>query len=123
MMDFVSLLAIAASVGAGAHGGTANQPIRLEVESEGDTNIVRVVADSSALCTATYELAVTGSGGGNRSVNRGTVRLPSRGPTTVATVKVSRSADAATTATLNVSTCDGKPYQQLWTSAESPARG
>ena len=116
MMDFVSLLAIAASVGAGAGSGTAAPPIRLEVESRGDANIVRVIADGGPECAATYELAVTGNGGSNRSVNRGTIRLPSRGPVTVATVKVSRGANAATTATLDVSPCGGKPYQQVWSS-------
>lgn len=122
MTDFVSVLAIAAIVGAVSDSGTASQPVRLEVESQGDASVVRVVADSKVTCTATYELAVTGNGGGNRSVNRGTVRLPSRGPVTVATVKVSSSADAATTATLSVTPCGEKPYRQVWTSAENSAR-
>lgn len=123
MSDLLNVLAVAAIVAGVSDGGAAAQPIRLEVESTDSASIVRVVAESRATCTAAYELAVTGSGGGNRSVNRGTVKLPSRGPQTVATVKVSRNSGAATTATLDVTPCDGKPYQQVWTSAGSSARG
>lgn len=123
MSDLLSVLAVAAIVAGVSDGGAAAQPIRLEIESTDGASIVRVVAESSATCTAAYELAVTGSGGGNRSVNRGTVKLPSRGPQTVATVKVSRNSGAAMTATLDVTPCDGKPYQQVWTSAGSSARG
>jgi len=117
-MGFVSLFAIAASVAATASSTTGTRPMRLEVETQGNSNILRVIADSSTACTATYTLAVTGSGG-NRSVNRATVHLPTRGPVTVATVKVNRSTGAATTATLDVFPCGGKPYQQVWSSIQT----
>jgi len=123
MADFVSLAAIAAMVGAMTDGGIAGQPVRLDVRSDGAANVVRVIAESSATCTATYELAVSGSGGGNRSVNRGTISLPSKGEVTVATVKVGASGDSGMTATLDVTPCDGKPYQQVWTSAKDLDRG
>jgi hypothetical protein len=121
--DFMSVLASAAVVGAIPGSGAATQPVRLEVETQGSTSIVRVVVDSNAACTASYELAVSADGGGNRSVNRGTVNLPSRGAITVATVKVSRNPGSATTATLDVTPCGGKSYQQVWTSREPSAQG
>lgn len=123
MPDIVTMIAIAAAAAAVSGNGNPAQPVRLEVESKPDASIVRVIARGSATCTATYELAVTASGGGNRSVNRGTVKLPSRGEVTVATVKVGRNPGSATKATLDVTPCGGTPYQQVWTSAEGSARG
>lgn len=122
MANLIGLLAIAAMVGAMTDGG-APQPVRLDVQSDGAANVVRVIAEGSSTCTATYELAVTGNSGGNRSVNRGTVRLPTKGPVTVATVKVGASSRSGMTATLDVTPCDGKPYQQVWNSDEGSARG
>lgn len=112
-----ALAAIASSL---SGAGAADRPIRLVVEAEGAVAVVRVVAQGHSKCNATYELIVASKG--NRSVNRGTARLPAEDSVTLATVKVGHSADAATTATLKVTPCGKAAYEQAWTSAESPAR-
>ncbi len=114
MTDILSIVAIAAIAGTIVDGAEASHPIRLQVDTEGTASIVRVIADRSLSCAATYELTVTANSGGNRSVNRGTVSPPA-GPVAVATVKLSGS-DPGTTATLNVSPCKGKAYRQVWRS-------
>ncbi len=121
MTDVVSILAIAAIAGTMVGGADSSHPIRLQVDSEGSASIIRVIADGSLSCAASYELTVAGNSGGNRSVNRGTVRPPARGPVAVATVRP-RGSDAGTTATLNVSPCGGKAYQQVWRSDDDSVR-
>jgi hypothetical protein len=123
MAGLFGVVAVAAMVGAMTESGAVQQPVRLDVQADGAANIIRVIAESSATCTATYELSVTGNDGGNRSVNRGTIRLPSSGAVTVATVRVGGGDGSGTTATLDVTPCDGKAYQQVWKSEEGPARG
>jgi hypothetical protein len=120
MADLMSVLAIAAVVGAASDGRAAPRPLWLEVETLGASSVMRVVAESDARCTATYELEVSGNAGGNRSVNRGTVTLPSRGKVTLATVKVGGGNAGGVTATLNVTPCGGEAYRQVWKSPAAP---
>jgi hypothetical protein len=123
MAGLFGFVAMAAMVSAMTESGTVQQPVRLDVQADGVANIIRVIAESTATCTATYELSVTGNDGGTRSVNRGSIRLPSSGAVTVATVRVGGGGRSGTTATLDVTPCDGKAYQQVWKSEEGTARG
>lgn len=118
MVGMFSAIAIAAA-GMGAAGASAARPIRLDVQSTGSRSIVRVVADGHEACKATYQLEVIGNGGGNRSVNGGTVTLPTNGPVAIATVQVANGGSAGTTATLKVSQCGGDAYEQVWKSPEA----
>lgn len=93
------------------------QPVRLQVEAQGGMSIVRVIAQSPVACSAAYELAVTSSKGGNRSVNRGRVTIAPGEARTVATVKLA-GADKSLVATLSVSPSGGRAYEQVWPSAD-----
>lgn len=92
----------------------ALQPIRLEVESESGARIIRVVASSPVECTATYTLEVAGGGGGNTSVNRGTVTIAPSKPATLATVRLGGKSADGLSARLDVDPCGGERYQQQW---------
>lgn len=120
MSDFVSIAVLAGIVSSLSGGGATEQPIRIVVEAQGATDVVRVVAQGDSRCTATYELVVAAKG--NRSVSRGTATLSGEGAVTLATVKVSHAARAATTASLKVTPCGKAPYEQVWSSADSRAR-
>jgi hypothetical protein len=111
MLDLVSG-AIAVVIGAPAQPAGPTQPITLHVERRGDVHVLRVVADSPVACTATYRLEVAAAGGGNRSVNRGTVAIQASKPQTLATVTLGGS--AAPSARLEVEPCGSANYEQVW---------
>ena len=111
MADIFAGLSIAAAIGA---LGSAEpfKPVRLEVETQGESSTIRVVAESPVACTAAYALEVSGGAGANRSINRGSVRIMPGESRTVATVKVGPA--EALTAKLKVEPCTGLHYQQEW---------
>jgi hypothetical protein len=116
MLDLTSAL-IAVAVGAASQGGAPARPITLDVQTEGDVHVVRVVAESTVACTATYRLEVASGGRGNRSVNRGTVTIEPSKPQTLATVKLGGASAAGTSAKLDVDPCGAASYEQVWPAA------
>lgn len=113
MIHFTSAV-IAAAIAAAAQPAPPVRPIRLDVQSEGDLHVIRVIAASAVACTATYRLEVAAAGGGNRSVNRGTVTIQPSKPQTLATVKLGGGSSAAPSAKLDVEPCGGASYEQVW---------
>lgn len=113
MLDLTSAL-IAVAIGAAGQSAAPAQPITLHVERQGDFHVLRVVANSAVACTATYRLEVAAAGGGNRSVNRGTVTINPSKPQTLATVRLGGGSAAAPTAKLDVEPCGGASYEQVW---------
>jgi opacity protein-like surface antigen len=111
MLDLASAV-LAVAMGAAAQPGAAVQPITLHVERQGDVHVLRVVADSPVACTATYRLEVAAAGGGNRSVNRGTVTIQPSKPQTLATVTLG--GPAPPSARLEVDPCGAASYEQVW---------
>lgn len=116
MLELTSAL-IAAAFGAAAQAGAPARPITLDVRTEGDVHVVRVIAHSAVACKANYRLEVAAGGGGNHSVNRGTVTIEPSSPQTLATVKLSGASAAATSARLDVDPCGGASYEQVWPTA------
>jgi len=85
-------------------------PIRLEAEPFESGIRLRVVGHSEIECAAEYELEVSASAGGNRSVQRGSARLQPGREAVLATTTLGLS--DGWSASLRVVSCDGKRYVQ-----------
>lgn len=84
-------------------------PLQLKVDQEGAMTIVRVVGLANVPWSGRYVLEVTDKAGGNRSVQRGSVRLQSGLATTEATVRTS---SANVIAKLIVTPNESPEYEQ-----------
>lgn len=109
---FPTLLAAIAVVAPAATPPSA--PLRLEVENVSGRNVLKLVGESPVACSVSYELGVSDTEGGNRSVNRGTASIVPGVRRTFATVTVRSQASSKISARLLVRSCKGETYEQHW---------
>jgi hypothetical protein len=124
-LDFTASALIAAMLGAMAPGGAAadNPPIRLVSEAAGDGLRLKVVGSSDRALSADYRLEVSSesSGGTNRSVQSGGVRLQPGVPVTLVTLSLGSVKNGAWSARLHVTPKPGAAYEDVRTSADGPS--
>lgn len=111
------LMAALAVTGASMTSETA--PIRLVTSPTSGAVQLEVVGQVAAQCDAAYELEVSGgSGGSNRSVQRGAARLRPGGPVTLAKVTLSTPPGGEWMARLKVERCNGPAYEEVRRSSD-----
>jgi hypothetical protein len=100
-----------------AAGDTADPaaPVRLVAEDAGDAVRLRVVGESPRAFEGEYALEVSSdaAAGGNRTVQRGTVRLAPGVPATLMTLTLGGGGQGGWTARLRVEPADGAAYEEV----------
>jgi hypothetical protein len=114
----LSALTVAGAVAA-APAPEGSAPIRLVSEPSGEGIRLRVLGASDKPLEATYLLEASGgpTGTSNKSVQRGTARLPPGVPVTLVTLTLGNTRNGSWSARLYVSPSQGDPYEM---SAGSP---
>ena len=102
---------------AGMAGEPPARPLRLQVESTSNAQVLRIIGDAQIDCHAEYALEVA-SGGGNSSVQRGSVDLRPGQRSTIATVRLAGQSSRNIHASLSVQPCGGAAYEDRWSSGE-----
>jgi hypothetical protein len=107
---FEMAMTAAAAISAGNAGTT---PLQLQVRHEGGATLVQVVAHAAPPRLVGYALEVSDRSGGNRSVQRGNVRLQPNSESIITTVRLN-SSHANVTAKLDVTLEGGAAYSQAF---------
>ena len=107
---FQMVITAAAAISA---GDAAAMPLQLQVRHEGGATLVQVLARAGAPRLVSYALEVGDRSGGNRSVQRGNVRLQPNSESIVTTVRLG-SGHANVRAKLSVTPEDGAAYSQAF---------
>ncbi|MGZ8283683.1 MAG: curli-like amyloid fiber formation chaperone CsgH [Allosphingosinicella sp.] len=94
---------------------SAEPPVRLVTEEAGQGIRLRVVGESAVPFAGNYALEVTSdaAAGGNRTVQRGAVRLEPGVPATLMTLTLGHSGQGSWTARLRVEPSQGAAYEEV----------
>lgn len=105
--------------GAAPMADTRSAPVRLVTEQVGQGVRITVVGKSASPVDATYALEVSSNaaGGGNRSTQRGSVRLRPGIPVTMITLTLGGNAGEGWTARLKVEPKGAPAYEEVKTSS------
>lgn len=107
------------AAGAAPMADTRSAPVHLVTERVGQGVRITVVGKSESAIDATYALEVSSNaaGGGNRSTQRGSVRLRPGVPVTMITLTLGGNAGAGWTARLKVEPKGAPAYEEVRTSS------
>lgn len=110
-LEAILVLTIAAAPGV----APADRPMPLRLSAEPvDAGIrLQVIGLSPVACEARYELEVAAAGGGNRSVQRGSVKLRPGHKVVLSTTTLGRKGAVGWSATLRVDSCDGRHFEEV----------
>ena len=116
-MDPASILFAAAAANAAQ---APVRPIRLETGPVAGAELLSVIGESPVACSARYRLEVTAgtAGSANRSVQSGVAQLQPRRRVTLVNLRLAGQGSRQVSAILNVESCGGQAYQQIWTSPD-----
>ena len=109
MVGILESAVIAISAAANPQQEGDLKPLRMRVDKSGLATVVELVGTANNECSVSYELQVTQNG--NRSVQRGVVRLRAGAPAIVATVRL---APRPLTARLIAKPCGAVEYQDVF---------
>lgn len=102
--------AILAVGGLAMTAAASPQPIKLDVQNQGERLILTVTGESATEVSAHYSLKVVTGAGGNRSTHAGNVHLVPGTPQTVSKVTMSVAQGQPWTVTLDVTPSDAAEY-------------
>ena len=113
-MTMAIVLAVAILAGGGKGPNVIEKPIQLVTESVDNGVRLIVVGDAAVPTEASYALEVSSdaSGGGNKSVQRGTARLVPGAATRLMTLTLGNIGDGKWSATLSVDPKPGRLYRE-----------
>lgn len=114
MATSISLAFVLISIASGGvltgDDGSSSSPIRLAVQRDEHSVFLQVLGLTGSACEATYALEV--SGGGNRSTQRGTVKLEPNRPVKLVNLNLASPGGREWSAKLSVVSCNGTKYEQ-----------
>lgn len=110
MPALLQVAVIALAVAITSQSRTEMNPLRLQVEEQGEATTVRVVGFAEEPCSVVYVLQV--ADGRNRSTQRGVATLKAGTLGTVATVRLLSSGPLS--ARLTVKPCNSREYEETF---------